>query len=152
MDYQFASNNYVTARVQRFQGGWIVYMYVPRSHAPNVWYVLTGQGSDAKYWSFFTPGSFLGPDALAYRPTEHTPAPGCQRPDVEFGVIWQAMKDVLGWAVEGKKSYETAVTYELAQMPYITPTRLAGPDGIEFEFHPNGAWEVVEAEKSLFAA
>lgn len=140
------------AYAQRFERGMILYTWLPRLHAPNQWFVLFQDGEQTQYWSFLVPMSLLGPAAPAYRPGAYAPPSGYHLPAPGFGMVWAALKDLLGWALGPIESYEFAYEPAGSGDPYAPPASLIAPNGMRILLHEDRTWEIETPEGVPFAA
>jgi hypothetical protein len=150
-DSSYPIRVHARALAQRFEHGMIIHTRIPRTHAPNQWFLLV-EGERCEYWTFITPLSFLGPDALLYRTADYIPPAGLRRPDAVFGPVWTAARDLLGWALDFAQVYE--FSYEAPQSgdPYAPPACLLGPDGMWLSLHPDRTWEIKQPVGEFYPA
>jgi hypothetical protein len=125
------------AYAQRFERGIVVYTCQPGAQAPARWFVLFAERQGVRLWSSFDP-ALLDLAARDHRAGAYLPPRGCHLPAPGFGVVWLALKDLLGWALRPAESCQLAGP----------PLRLIRPNEKSIVLHADGAW-AVEAQTGV---
>jgi hypothetical protein len=121
---------------QRFERGIVVYTCQPGEVSPDRWFVLFAERQGVRLWSSFDP-ALLEPPAQGRRAGTYLPPRGCCLPAPGFGVVWLALKDLLGWALRPAEACQLA-----GPSMHAPPIRLVTARDTHLALHADRTWTV----------